>query len=67
MPFDEEGYQYLLREHYQKTRRPLRAVHPRDLVDQILDIANYLRVPPGLKPDLIDRACRSYFVDLSIA
>ncbi|MCX7827169.1 MAG: ATP-binding protein, partial [Verrucomicrobiae bacterium] len=66
VPFDEGGYDYLLREHYQKPRRPLRAVHPRDLVDQIVDIANYLKVPPALKPELIDRACRSYFVDLSV-
>ncbi|MBM3891732.1 MAG: ATP-binding protein [Verrucomicrobia bacterium] len=67
VPFEEAGYNYLLRTHYQNNNRPLRAVHPRDLVDQIVDIAGYLRVAPALKPDLIDRACRSYFVDLSIA
>ncbi|MBI5395035.1 MAG: ATP-binding protein [Verrucomicrobia bacterium] len=62
--FEEAGYDYLMREHFQKTGRPLRCVHPRDLLDQILDIARYLNVRPAMTPELIDRACRSYFVDL---
>jgi predicted ATPase with chaperone activity len=62
--FDEAGYEYLMREHFQKQERHLRAVHPRDLLDQIVDIARYLNVRPTMSPELIDRACRSYFVDL---
>ncbi len=62
--FDDAGYDYMIREHYTKMERPLRAVHPRDLLDQILDIARYLDVRSALTPELIDRACRSYFVDL---
>lgn len=54
---------YLIREHYIKANRPPRACHARDLLDQIIDIANYLSVPPSLSKELIDRAALSYFVD----
>ena len=62
--FNEAGFAYLMAEHYQKTGRPFRAVHPRDLVDQIIEIARYQNTKPALEPNLIDRACRSYFVSL---
>ncbi|NDJ86864.1 MAG: hypothetical protein GYB66_13355 [Chloroflexi bacterium] len=48
-----------------KHDRPLRAVHPRDILDQLLDMARYLNRPPELKKELIDRAADAYFVDLS--
>jgi predicted ATPase with chaperone activity len=62
--FDREGLAYLLRDYYVKIDRPLRACHPRDLLDEILDIARYLNIRPALSRDLIDRACRAYFVEL---
>ena len=64
VPYSDEGLRYLLQEYYIKPRRPLRACHPRDIVDQLLDIARYLNVPPTLSKDLIDRACSAYFVEL---
>ncbi len=64
IPFDEKAVDYLLREHYFKNGRPLRACHPRDLLDEIVDIARYRNIPPILSPELIDRACRAYFVEL---
>jgi hypothetical protein len=42
----------------------LRANHPRDLLDQIRDISNYLRMEPKLTKEMIDRAAASYFVEL---
>jgi predicted ATPase with chaperone activity len=65
VPYDEKGLAYLLQEWYLKTNRPLRAVHPRDILDQLLDIARYLNRPPQLTKDLIDHAASAYFVDLS--
>ena len=62
--FSEAGYAYLVAEHYEKAGRPFRAVHPRDLVEQLVEIARYLGTKPALEPGLIDRACRSYFVSL---
>jgi predicted ATPase with chaperone activity len=65
IPYDEKGLAYLIQEWYLKHDRPLRAVHPRDILDQLLDMARYLNRPPELKKELIDRAADAYFVDLS--
>jgi predicted ATPase with chaperone activity len=62
--FNDEGLAYLLQEWYIKPERKLRASHPRDICDQILDIARYLSVEPTMSKDLIDRAASSYFVEL---
>jgi predicted ATPase with chaperone activity len=62
--FSEQGIRYLLQEYYIKRKQKLRANHPRDLVDQLFDIAEYLGVQPRLTKDLIDRAAASYFVSL---
>ncbi len=62
--FDEQAVRYLLQEYYIKGNRKLRANHPRDIVDQLIDIAGYLDVEPQLTKDLIDRAADSYFVAL---
>jgi predicted ATPase with chaperone activity len=64
IPFVEEGFTYLMHEYYAKSSRPMRACHPRDILDEILDISGYLSIAPVLSKDLIDRACRAYFVEL---
>lgn len=64
IPYDDQGLAYLLQEWYIKRSRSLRASHPRDLCDQILDIAHYLAVEPSMEREMIDRAASSYFVDL---
>jgi predicted ATPase with chaperone activity len=62
--YNDQGLAYLLQEWYIKRNRKLRASHPRDLCDQIVDIAGYLSVDPEMSRDLIDRAAQSYFVEL---
>lgn len=62
--YSDQGLAYLLQEWYIKRGRKLRASHPRDLCDQILDIARYLGMEPAMTKDLIDRAAESYFVEL---
>lgn len=62
--YNDQGLAYLLQEWYIKHDRPLRASHPRDLCDQIIDIAAYLSEPPTMSRKLIDLAASSYFVDL---
>ncbi len=64
IPFDEDGLAYLLREYYIKPGMPLRACHPRDLADEIMDIARYRNIPPALSKELLDGACKAYFVRL---
>lgn len=62
--FDEQAVRYLLQEYYIKKNRKLRSNHPRDLLDQVMDIASYMGIEPQLTKDLLDRAADSYFVDL---
>jgi hypothetical protein len=62
--YDEQALAYLLKEWYINHDRSLRAVHPRDLLTQLIDIATYLNKPPMLTKDLLDRAAASYFVDI---
>lgn len=62
IPYNDDGLRYLIQEHYLKVRRDLRACHPRDLCDQILDEAKYRSVAPAMTKDLLDHACEAYFV-----
>ncbi|MCC6615395.1 MAG: ATP-binding protein [Anaerolineae bacterium] len=62
--YDEQGLAYLLKEWYIKQERPLRAVHPRDILTQLMDIAIYMNKSPVLTKELLDRAAASYFVNL---
>ena len=64
MEYSAQGLAYLLQEWYIKRNRKLRASHPRDLCDQILDISGYLTVPAVMSKDLLDRAAMAYFVDI---
>ncbi len=64
IPYDERGLVYLIQEYYVKKKRKLRAVHPRDILNHLEDLASYFGTEPRLTKDLIDRAASSYFVDL---
>jgi hypothetical protein len=64
VPYSEDGMVYLLKEHYLKPKRELRACQPRDLLKQIIGIAAYQGVAPRLSRELIDPAAASYFVEL---
>lgn len=62
--YSDQGLAYLLQEWYIKRGRKLRASHPRDLCDQILDIARYRSTEPAMTKALLDQAAEAYFVDL---
>jgi len=64
VPYDEKGLAYLIKQHYIEENRPKRGCHPRDLIEQLKDIASYLGTEPALTKPLIDQACHTYFVDL---
>ena len=61
--FDADMLAYLYREHYIAEGRPLRACHPRDLLDQVTALCRYRGVDPSLTHELMDAACASYFVN----
>jgi predicted ATPase with chaperone activity len=62
--YNDQGLAYLLQEWYIKRNRKLRASHPRDLCDQIIDISSYLAVPATMSREMIDHAGKAYFVDI---
>jgi predicted ATPase with chaperone activity len=64
IPYSDDGLAYLLQEWYIKPQRKMRASHPRDLCDQIVDISRYLEVEPSMSKEMLDRAAESYFVEL---
>lgn len=64
VPYDDQWLAYLLQEHYIKKNRVMRACHPRDLLDELVDISNFINVPPRLSKEMIDKACDAYFVEL---
>jgi len=52
------------RNYYERLSIPPRSCHPRDLTDHLLDAAKFLEIEPTLTPELLERACRSYFLDV---
>ena len=63
IPFDRPLVQDLLKSYYEPRKIPLRGCQPRDLIDQVLSLAEYRSEPRQLTPDLLEAACASYFVD----
>lgn len=56
---------YLIDRYYVQTGRQYKGCHPRDIIDLIIDFANYGGVQPAFTPDGVDAACHSYFIDAS--
>jgi len=53
---------YIQNDYYQRYSIELRCCHPRDIIEQVIDIARYMNVAPALTKELVDDACNSYFV-----
>jgi predicted ATPase with chaperone activity len=62
IPYSEDGLRYIVMEYYVKTKRKPRAVHPRDILDELVDIARFRGLPPTLSKELMDLACQTYFL-----
>lgn len=65
IPYDESMFKYLVLEHYVKVKREPKSVHPRDLLDQLVDIARFIQTEPRLEKELLDAAVDAYFVKLT--
>lgn len=61
IPFDDAGFQYLLREHHEKEGKPLLACLPRDILGQVRDRGAYGGMRPVLSEALLDWAWDNYF------
>ena len=62
--FNDAAVVYIFSEYYGRRGLEMASCHPRDILDQLIDIARYLGVRPMLAKDLIDLACNSYFVKI---
>jgi len=63
VPFDQNSFVHLLQNWYRKPGRTMQSVHPRDLLKAIASICRYEDLDLQMTPQLIDEACRSYFVN----
>lgn len=62
VPYDAAAVDYLIDTHYRPVNRPFAACQPRDLLDQVIDMAHYQGTEPRLDNALLDAAVRGYFV-----
>jgi predicted ATPase with chaperone activity len=65
MAFDPVMVEYLQRKYYQARKVQMRACHPRDLVEQVIDRCRYDKREPVITRELLDAACGSYFLEES--
>jgi predicted ATPase with chaperone activity len=63
---DEDVLDYLCTVKYPELGVEPRAVHPRDLVEQVVDYCRYKELPLQLTNGLLDIACSNYFVHLEM-
>ncbi|HEX5362821.1 MAG TPA: ATPase [Gallionella sp.] len=62
--YTDAAARYLVVTYYRQVNRPLVGSHPRDLVEQIIDRARFMKKHPELTPETIDAAAENYFVDM---
>jgi predicted ATPase with chaperone activity len=60
--FDAGALAYLFDEFYGNGGIAPRRCHPRDVLDHVRDLAEFRGEPARLDPDLLEPACRSYFL-----
>jgi predicted ATPase with chaperone activity len=70
---DERGLTYaptapaqIYKNFYERLGIDPRGCHPRDILEHMIDIASYRNLPRKLTPDLIEAACSSYFLELTV-
>jgi hypothetical protein len=63
LTFDPSIVRYLQDQYYTVRKLDMRACHPRDLTDQVVNLCRYLRRRPELTPKLLDDVCQSYFLE----
>ena len=63
--FDPVMIEYLQRKYYQPRKLQMRACHPRDLIEQVVDRCRYEKRDIAITRELLDAACHSYFLEES--
>ena len=65
LAFDPVMVEYLERKYYAPRRLQMRACHPRDLINHVVDICRYTGREPVISRELLDAACGGYFLEES--
>jgi len=65
LAYDRDVLDYLQVRYYQPRKLEMRACHPRDLIEQIVDMCRYNARPVEFSYELLDRACAGYFLEES--
>jgi len=63
IPYDPEIVRHLYLHQYGARNLQMRACHPRDLIDHVMNLCRYQRRKPELTAELIDTVCRTYFIE----
>jgi hypothetical protein len=61
--FDQTVVDHLCEEYYEGRGLDMRACHPRDLIEHMVNLCRYRKQPLGITTKLLDEACRTYFLD----
>jgi hypothetical protein len=62
VPFDPRMVDYIMEDWYRKNGLPLRACHPRDLIEHVIDMARFHEATPELTPEILDHIFKTYFI-----
>jgi len=62
--FDRSKVDLIYDGFYQRLQMAPRGCHPRDVVDTICNVAKYEGIPAALTDDLVNEACKTYFLDM---
>lgn len=65
--YDEGAVERIFFEYYGRRGIAPRSCHPRDIVNHLCDLGQYLQEAPRLDEELLEMACQSYFLDTSHA
>ena len=63
LQYDPGYVEYLMKRFYQPRGLQMRACHPRDIIEQVLDMCRFQGRQPVVTRELLDAACESYFLD----
>lgn len=63
LSLDPQAVLHLIDQYYVRAGRQYKGCHPRDIIDLIVDFANYRGERPAVTQEGVDAACHSYFVD----
>ena len=59
----EEALDWLMCERYAKTKTALNACHPRDIIEQMMDISKYRNIKPSITKDILGEVWNNYFIE----